>query len=253
MLRKVLRTAQNFFPALEETKNDVYHAFRRYAGTVHDPSFKVVRLLPRQPDDLFLDIGANRGQSIMAIRRYRPDATIVSFEPNPIIFKRLHDRFNDTPGVSLRNIGLGSAKLDLTLFVPSYRGFTYDGIASFARESAETYLSPQTIYFFNPRHVSVAEYTCHVEVLDALNLAPTFMKLDIEGFEYDALQGATDTLTRHEPILFVEMFWRDPRVAAKLTSLGYQEVIEHNGMLVKGRSTGVNAVYATARRLPGLR
>ena len=253
MWRKSLRTAQNFFPVLQEAKNHFYYLSRRYARTVHDREFGVVRLLPRQPGDLFVDVGANRGQSIMAIRHYRPDARIVSFEPNPLVFERLRRRFGQTPGVSLRNLGLGSETAELTLYVPSYRGFVYDGIASFSHATAQGYLSAQTLFFFNPAHVRVAEHACHVRTLDSFGLAPSFIKLDIEGYEYDALRGGLDTLRRHEPVLLVEEFWGDPRVAELLGGLGYREVVERDGALVPGRSTGVSALYATPRRMPALR
>ncbi len=252
MLRKAVRTAQNLFPLLQDAKNGFYHLSRRYAGAVHDPHFAIVRLLPRGPDDLFLDVGANHGQSILAIRHFRPDATIMSFEPHPLLFKRLTRRFGRMPGVSLVNVGLGAAAAELPLYVPAYGGFVYDGIASFSRDSAYNYLSPETLYFFNPARVSVAEYECRIRTLDSLDLAPSFMKIDIEGFEYDALQGAMATLRRHEPVLLVEQFWGDSRVPELLRDLGYTEIVEQGGALVPGRSDAVNAVYGTPRRIASL-
>jgi FkbM family methyltransferase len=40
--------------------------------------------------------------------------------------------------------------------------------------------------------------------LDSLNLAPDFIKLDIEGFEYYALQGAQQTINLYHPVIFIE-------------------------------------------------
>ena len=250
MFRKALRTAQNYFPGLHQAKNDAYYVARRYLGTVHDSDFKVVRLLPRTSEDLFVDVGANRGQSILAIRKYRPDAQIVSFEPNPVIFKELHRRFGDWPDVRLENVGVGAADAELPLFIPAYRGFVYDGIATFSHETALAYLSDETLYLFDPKHVTVSEYRCRITTLDSFQLAPTFMKMDIEGYEYEAIQGARETLMRHEPIMLVERFWGDDRVASTLKELGYFEIVEREGQLVRGRSKGVNMMLATARRMP---
>ena len=249
MLRKALRTAQNYFPGLHQAKNDAYYFARRYLGTVHDSDFRVIRLLPRTAGDLFVDVGANRGQSILAIRKYRPNARIVSFEPNPVIFKELDRRFGNWPGVRLENMGVGAADAELPLFIPAYRGFVYDGIATFSRETALAYLSDETLHFFDPKHVSVSEYRCRITTLDSFELAPTFMKMDIEGYEYEAIQGARETLRLHEPIMLIERFWKDDRVTATLGELGYFEVVERDGKLVRGTSEGINMVLATPRRL----
>ncbi|MDD9876627.1 MAG: FkbM family methyltransferase [Magnetovibrio sp.] len=44
-----------------------------------------------------------------------------------------------------------------------------------------------------------------VETIDALNLkACHFIKIDVEGMENEVLDGAADTLARHQPVLYVE-------------------------------------------------
>jgi FkbM family methyltransferase len=57
---------------------------------------------------------------------------------------------------------------------------------------------------------SVGTISVSAETLDALvgEEAPTFVKLDIEGFEVDALQGGRQTIRRHAPILAVCVYHR---------------------------------------------
>ena len=44
-----------------------------------------------------------------------------------------------------------------------------------------------------------------VETIDALNLkACHFIKIDVEGMENEVLDGAADTLARHQPVRYVE-------------------------------------------------
>jgi FkbM family methyltransferase len=249
-LKKPLRTLQNHFPGLRGLKNDFYYYTRRYLGLSHEADFAVIGALRQKPSDLFLDIGANRGQSILSIRKYRPDAPIIAFEPNPVIFAELDRRFGAMAGVSLRNHGLGPAAGSFTLFVPAYNGFVYDGVASFSRESAMGYFSPKTLYFYDPGRVSVSEHRCEVVTLDSLGLAPSFLKIDIEGYEFEMLKGAVETLKRHEPAILIEQFWESQEVRALLGGLGYETVAVRNGRLaVVPPGGGLNAVMMTPARL----
>ena len=45
-----------------------------------------------------------------------------------------------------------------------------------------------------------------VRTLDSFNLNPDFIKVDIEGYELQFLQGAIQTLLKHQPLLVIEIF-----------------------------------------------
>ncbi len=249
-LKKPLRTLQNYFPGLRGLKNDAYYYSRRYLGLSHEGEFAVIAAMRAKPDDLFLDIGANRGQSILSIRKYRPDARIVSFEPNPVIFAELKQRFAAVAGVELRNHGLGPRPGEMTLFVPAYNGFVYDGVATFSREAAFGYFSAKTLYFFDPAKVTASEYVCPIVTLDSLELTPSFLKIDIEGFEFEMLSGAIETLRRTEPAILIEQFWDSTKVSELLGGLGYETVAVRQGRLaVVAPGTGLNTVMMTPARL----
>jgi FkbM family methyltransferase len=249
MLKKAIRTAQNFFPGLGEFKNELYHWSRTRLGTVHDGEFAAVAALPRNQADLFLDVGANRGQSILALHRFRPDARIVSFEPSPLMFRWLTNHFSSEPNLELVNFGLSAAPGARTLHVPRYRGFTYDGLATFSAETARLYLSSDTLYGFDPRLLTVAEYPCEARTLDSFGLAPTFMKIDVEGSEHEVMQGGIETLRAHQPTLMVERYYPNAQVQAILSELGYREVVVRNGRFEPGVSNGLNMFWMTPRRL----
>ena len=249
MIRKAIRTAQNYFPDLGEAKNDVYHWSRKTFGLVHDPDFAALAGLPSRYDDLFLDVGANRGQSILSLRRFRPEAQIVSFEPNPLMFRWLQSHFGDEPGLRLANYGLSDRAGLRRLYVPHYRGFSYDGLATFSRETAEKYLCSDTLFNFDPAQLTVDEHACHTRTLDSLKLSPTFIKIDVEGCEHEVLAGGMRTLQACEPVLMVERFYPNGRVAELLAALGYVEVEPWRGGFRQGGTERPNMFCMTPRRL----
>jgi hypothetical protein len=57
---------------------------------------------------------------------------------------------------------------------------------------------------------SAGTIAVRAEMLDSLvdGSRPTFIKLDIEGFEVEALQGARETIQRHAPVLAVCVYHR---------------------------------------------
>ncbi len=63
--------------------------------------------------------------------------------------------------------------------------------------------------------------SCAVPVrpLDCLELSPAFIKLDVQGFEHEALLGLRFTLRRTRPILLIET--PDDAVRQHLRTLGY--------------------------------
>jgi FkbM family methyltransferase len=249
VIKKAFRTAQNYFPYLAELKNDFYHFVRAKLRMVHEHQFAAIRSLPHGADDLFLDVGANRGQSILAIRQFRPDARIVSFEPNPGIFERLKRRFGAAPGLTLINLGLSWIPSRETLYVPVYRSFVYDGLATMARDKARAYLSPDTVFFFEDAKLTVLELACETRTLDSFDLAPTFIKIDVEGFEHEVLGGAVETLRRHQPVLMIERFYENAPLREILTQTGYIEVVWKDGGFLPGVSDELNMFWMTPGRL----
>jgi FkbM family methyltransferase len=53
------------------------------------------------------------------------------------------------------------------------------------------------------RHV-IEGRAYEVITLDSLNLAPDFIKLDVEGYEYFAVEGAEKTIRTHKPVIIFE-------------------------------------------------
>jgi len=119
-----------------------------------------------RPDPLIIDGGSNIGMSILYFKRQYPAARIISFEPDPNVFKILQEnlRSNKVTDVELIEAGLGAEA----------------GTVGFA---ADNKAGGQ----FDPTHGD--SQIVRVERLsDYVNEPVDFLKLNIEGQELSVLQ-----------------------------------------------------------------
>jgi FkbM family methyltransferase len=233
-LKTVLRTTQSLFPWLKQPKDWIYHHGRKLFSIPHELDFKALQQFPDRPDDLYLDVGANQGQSIASIRLFKPKVKLVSFEANPLLAHKLRRLYTHDRNLEVHDYGLAAEKAEFMLYTPSYAGFVYDGLASFSRTNALNWLNNDTIVGFNESKVILTETPCFAEKLDNLNLKPSFIKMDIQGFEYEALRGGEATIAACRPILLIEEFHSDPRMAELLGRYDYEEYVFQNNRFEKG-------------------
>lgn len=246
--RKALRTAQSYAPALKPAKDAFYRHARRILRRPHEPDFGILSALRRDAAEVLVDVGANHGQSIESMRLFQPRAPIVAFEANPRLADILARRYAGQANVRIEGCGLGDSEGAFTLFVPSYRGFVYDGLASVDRDNAAGWLGPATIYGFDERQLVLQSVACKLATLDAFQLSPAFIKVDVQGLEFAVLGGARATIERCRPALLIEDFGSDPRIAPLVKSLGYDVFHVEGRTIVKGTGPRENTLLLPSDR-----
>ena len=240
VLAKSLRTLQSQVPVLKPVKEALQLLRRRLLRAPHEEDFRALPRLGLPADPLCVDIGGNYGQSVSSILTVVPNARVVSFEPNPFMAGRIRKRFARHPRVEVHEAALGEEPVTTTLYVPVYRGYVYDGLASLDPGEARGWLSPETVYFFDPEKLELREFTVEVRRLDDLPLRPDFMKLDVQGWEANVLRGAVRTLEACRPVVLVEDTAEDGPVMDVVRPLGYRRFQYAAGRLATGARGGNN-------------
>jgi FkbM family methyltransferase len=145
-----------------------------------------------KPSDTVLDVGANIGcTSILFGSRARQ---VVSFEPSPTTFSFLKKNLaaaglnNVTP----LNLGLGktAGRFELTFSADNRSGgFVSNKVQASAGHRVEA--------------IDIAQGDTFVKGanLDGVD----FIKIDVEGFERDVIEGLRDTLSTYEPTVTLEL------------------------------------------------
>jgi FkbM family methyltransferase len=172
-----------------------FRAIRRGRRSV-ESAWKVALAVSLRPGDVVIDGGANVGLvSTAAAWIVGSGGEVHSFEPSPVVVEHLTTRSErlDLANVRVVNRGLGRETSHAVLHeydsgrggASSLRPSAFHGIAH-DRESAVLI-------------TSIDEYAADVD-LDRCRL----VKLDVEGSELDAIEGARDLIARQRPVLFVE-------------------------------------------------
>ena len=205
MNSKLIRTFLLEFPIIFKLlyyiKNNYLIFF--YLKKVSEPDFNALKLICNNDNQLFLDIGANAGMSALSILTLNPNAKVISFEPNPkhsFYLDKLADKFHNFQYIP---IGLDNQTSSVDFYFPIYNGKAMTANGSFDYEIAKDYFKG-TISFFNERKLKIEKIKVNVKTLDSFQLKPDFIKIDVEGWEYQVLLGGEETIKNARPILLIE-------------------------------------------------
>src|SRR5687768_11995431 len=190
---KLFRSVQVHFPFLQDLKFDVQRTIRSVLDHTHEKEFELVNLFSNDGNKVFVDIGANRGDAIQSILMRQPESKVFAFEPNVYLAGKLNKRYGTDNRVKIFNYGLGDNTNKFELFVPFYNNYMFDGLASFKEANARDWLKNR-LYGYNESKLEIKKMLCQVKRLDEFDLNPCFMKIDVQGFEYEVLKGATETI-----------------------------------------------------------
>jgi FkbM family methyltransferase len=174
----------------------------------HEADFKVFDHLSNTRA-LVLDVGASRGQSALSVLRRTRHIRVVSFEPNQkhrwslLTILLLHPiRFR------FRLLAAGDMPGQATLYIPGKRASGLSAQSSldpaeFEKEYVRERLARDG--FDASDQSAFRRLDVPVLPLDELKLEADMIKLDVEGYEAQALKGLHHTLRKRYPVLLIEV------------------------------------------------
>lgn len=218
-LKKYVRGMMVYAPSLQAARFRTELVARKALKRVHDRDWLGFEQL-HIGDGAILDIGANRGQSITSFRIVMGDCSIDAFEPNPSLSARLAAHYAGDPNVRIHGLALSDVEGEFDLYVPKYREWSFDGLASLNPEEASGWLNESRIAGFDPKLHTLSTYKVKVVPLDSLGLKPSVMKLDTQGTELAVLQGGANTIAAHRPVIVVE--GPSDEITTFLGTMGYR-------------------------------
>jgi FkbM family methyltransferase len=189
---------------------DHAHAGLIVRGTLEPPVQEALRRL-LGPGDVFYDVGANVGFfTLVGARLVGPMGRVVAFEPVPWCAHAVarNIELNGFAHAQVREQAVGGADGRERLLVV--------GEASWSHLES------------TGRHADVRdEIDVAVVALDSLVAAgaippPDVLKIDTEGAELQAIEGARETIARHRPAIVCELHDTNTAFVALMDDLGYR-------------------------------
>jgi len=141
-------------------------------------------------NEVFVDCGAYDGDTINTFLKHcRSYKEIIAFEPNDKVFEILKRKHGNNPKITLIKAGV----------------FDKDGEVSFngCSHGASKIIESSPIASDNLAVIKV-------RTIDGLNLQNvSFIKMDIEGTEFNALKGSEKTILKDKPKLAISIYHSD--------------------------------------------
>lgn len=179
MLKEILKKIIKWIP-IAFTKNQQYD---RQTVAILKKVCKV--------DSNCLDVGCHKGEILDIILQIAPKGVHHGFEPIPVLYTSLVDKYNQQSNVHIHNVALSNST----------------GTSSFNYVSSNpAYSGLQKRKYDNPNEVDTS-ITVQTQLLDELlpqNNTVDFIKIDVEGGELWVLQGAIETIKKYRPIIIFE-------------------------------------------------
>jgi len=161
-----------------------------------------------RPGAVVIEAGANIGSHTVPLAKIvGPAGRVYAFEPQRIVFQTLcaNVALNSLDQVDCRCEALGTTPGSIV--VPR---LDYDQENNFGGLGLGQYQTGEQV---------------PVTTIDGLNLERLdFLKADVEGMELDVLRGASATIERHKPLLYLENDRQDrsPALLGHLLGIGYR-------------------------------
>ncbi len=173
-----------------------------------------------------IDIGANVGMMSAYLSKKNPKAVIYAFEPIDINYQTLKRviRFFRLQNIKAFPLALGNQQTTVKMVLPI--------VANAYRQGFSHVITDMELVNGIISEVPMEKLDEIVEINALPSIAA--IKIDVENFEFEVLQGAKQLLLKHKPLIFCEL-WNDHHRSdcfLFMENLGYEIHIWEKGQLI---------------------
>ena len=183
----------NFFINASTNKKNMSNGLLNKCYFGDETILSVIKKISDQKKTFLLDCGSNYGFYSFYLASLSVGNQVLAFEASPktlASFKANLD-LNNFKNINFRNVAISEISGKFVSFYESHNDW----------ESSATHNK-----FKNTKIVTIETTTIDQELLNKdLNNFAVIIKLDIEGNEFNAIQGGKDTILKYEPLITIEL------------------------------------------------
>jgi len=162
-----------------------------------------------------------------------PGGRVLAVEPTKNSLRYL--KKNVRPNTIIFEKAASYKKGQAAFFIEEFGGFTNSLVEEFTYSSTKSNIESQNVFS------NVSSVLVETDTLDNIckqnNFKPNFVKIDVEGAEFDVLRGASNTL-KNASSLMVEISRNESDVLSLLSAFGFKRIPDatktNNYFFVKG-------------------
>ena len=183
----------NFFINASTNKKNMSNGLLNKCYFGDETILSVIKKISDQKKTFLLDCGSNYGFYSFYLASLSVGNQVLAFEASPktlASFKANLD-LNNFKNINFRNVAISEISGKFVSFYESHNDW----------ESSATHNK-----FKNTKIVTIETTAIDQELLNKdLNNFAVIIKLDIEGNEFNAIQGSKDTILKYEPLITIEL------------------------------------------------
>ena len=183
----------NFFINASTNKNNMSNGLLNKCYFGDEAILAIIKKISDQKKIFLLDCGSNYGFYSFYVASLSSHNQVLAFEASPKTFNTFKENLelNNFKNISYRNLAIDEISGKSISFYESLNDW----------ESSATHNN------CNNNKITIVETTTIDKELSNKNLSnfSVIIKLDIEGNEFNAIQGGVDTILKHEPLITIEL------------------------------------------------
>jgi FkbM family methyltransferase len=146
-------------------------------------------------ESVVFDIGSNVGDYLYAFERIVTPGNMYGFEPNKNLYNRLKKMFTKA---NIFNLALSDVSENADLKIPTINNKLYPSRGTLNVNFKE--IDEEDYILLKIKKVTLDDFVIENKIPKI-----DFIKIDVEGHEFNVLKGAVETLKKYKPTLLIEI------------------------------------------------